>query len=121
MLISTHGEASRFFTTFLDNHDQHSRFRFEDPANPNRFDDQVSMGVGCLYTLPGIPVLYYGTEQKLHGSGDSDQNVREALWGKPNAFDKQYVFFYVMYTLAQRIAHDIIKNSSMLLISCLWI
>ena len=93
VLISTHGEASRFFTTFLDNHDQHSRFRFEDPANPSRFDDQVSMGVGCLYTLPGIPVLYYGTEQKLHGSGDSDQNVREALWGKPNAFDTNGTLF----------------------------
>ena len=25
---------------------------------------------------------YYGTEQGLHGAGDSDAAVREALWGK---------------------------------------
>jgi glycosidase len=80
VLISTHGEAGQFFTTFLDNHDQRSRFRFELAGNPTRFDDQVSMGVGCLYSLLGIPVLYYGTEQGLHGAGDSDENVREALW-----------------------------------------
>ena len=32
--------------------------------------------------LPGIPCLYYGTEQGLHGHG-SDPAVREALWGGP--------------------------------------
>ena len=32
--------------------------------------------------MPGIPCLYYGTEQGLHGVG-SDPAVREALWGGP--------------------------------------
>ena len=100
VLISTHGEASQFFTTFLDNHDQRSRFRFEMPGDPSRFDDQVSMGVGCLYALLGIPVLYYGTEQGLHGAGDSDENVREALWGKPNAFDTNTPFFLAVQAIA---------------------
>ena len=55
-----------------------------------QFDDQVTLGVACLYSLPGIPCLYYGTEQGLHGSG-SDPAVREALWGiapefPPNSF-----------------------------------
>ena len=100
VLISTHGEAGQFFTTFLDNHDQRSRFRFELAGNPTRFDDQVSMGVGCLYSLLGIPVLYYGTEQGLHGAGDSDENVREALWGKPNAFDTNHPLFRAVQAIA---------------------
>lgn len=100
-VISSHGEASRFFTTFLDNHDRHNRFRFVDPTNPNRFDDQVAMGVGCLFAIQGIPVLYYGSEQGLHGVGDSDQNVREALWGKPGGgFDTGNPFFQAIQAIA---------------------
>ena len=101
VLISSHGEAGQFFTTFLDNHDQTARFRFVDPANPPRFDDQVSMAVACLYSLLGIPVLYYGTEQGLHGSGDSDQNVREALWAKPDAFATNNPFFIEVQKIAR--------------------
>jgi glycosidase len=91
-ILSSHGEASRFFVTFLDNHDMKSRIRYEEPGNPDEFDDQVTMGVGCLYCLPGIPCLYYGTEQGLHGSG-SDPAVREALWGIAPTFP-QNSFFY---------------------------
>jgi glycosidase len=93
VLVSSHGEASRFFVTFLDNHDKNHRFFYADPADPGKYEPQVSMGIGCLFALQGIPCLYYGTEQGLHGSGDSDQSVREALWGKQNAFDKQNSFF----------------------------
>jgi len=100
VLISTHGEAGRFFTTFLERHDDTSRFRFVEPGNPSRFDDQVSMAVACLYSLLGIPVLYYGSEQGLHGSGDSDQNVREALFGKPNPFDTANPFFVEIQQIA---------------------
>jgi glycosidase len=85
-VISSHGEASRYFATFVDNHDTKGRLRFEDPADPHRFDAQVTLALGCLFSLQGIPCLYYGTEQGLHGQG-SDVAVREALWGKPNAFD----------------------------------
>jgi glycosidase len=84
----------------LDNHDQKSRFRFEQPGDPSRFDDQVSMAVACLYSLLGIPVLYYGTEQGLHGAGDSDQNVREALFGKPDPFDANNPFFLQIQRIA---------------------
>jgi len=100
VLISSHGEAGRFYATFVDNHDQTARFRFADPADPARFDGQVSMAVACLYSLLGIPVLYYGTEQGLHGAGDSDQNVREALFGKPGAFDTNTAFFTEIQKIA---------------------
>ena len=51
------------------------------------------MGVACLFTLQGIPCLYYGTEQGLHGSGTAMEAVREALWGKPGGFDRDHPFF----------------------------
>lgn len=89
-LLSSHGEASRFFVTFLDNHDQSERIR-----HPETPDPQVKQAIGLLYTLQGIPCLYYGTEQDLSGTVQADgkpdpaqfEGVREALWGKPNAFD----------------------------------
>jgi len=56
--------------------------------------------MGCLFTLQGIPCLYYGTEQGLHGMGDSDQCVREALWGKPNAFDINHPFYKAIQAIS---------------------
>lgn len=87
-IISSHGEASRFFVTFMDNHDQRERFFFSPPDDPLRFVDQLTLGVSCLFSLQGIPCLYYGTEQGLHGAGNADLAVREALWGKLNPFDQ---------------------------------
>jgi glycosidase len=81
-VLSSHGDATRYFVTFLDNHDVKERIRYVNPANPTQYDDQVTLGLACLYALPGIPCLYYGTEQGLHGAG-SDPAVREALWGGP--------------------------------------
>jgi glycosidase len=81
-VLSSHGDATRYFVTFLDNHDVKERIRYVDPTVATKYDDQVTLGVACLYSLPGIPCLYYGTEQGLHGVG-SDPAVREALWGGP--------------------------------------
>jgi 1,4-alpha-glucan branching enzyme len=80
-IVSSHGDATRFFVTFLDNHDMKERIRYEMPGSPTEFDDQVTLGLACLFALPGIPCVYYGTEQGLHGSG-SDAAVREAMWGQ---------------------------------------
>jgi glycosidase len=91
-ILSSHGDASRFFVTFLDNHDMKARIRYEQPGNPDEFDDQVSMGVACLCSLPGVPCIYYGTEQGLHGGG-SDPAVREALWGIAPGFPRNTSFY----------------------------
>jgi glycosidase len=99
-VISSHGEASRFFVTFLDNHDQQERFYFSAADAPGRFEDQLSLGIGCLFALQGIPCLYYGTEQGLHGRGNADAAVREALWGKPNAFDDRHDLYRAVNRLA---------------------
>jgi glycosidase len=92
-LISSHGEAGQYFVTFLDNHDQSQRFN-----HPSKPPEQVTMGLALLFCLQGIPAIYYGTEQGLQGTVDKndvhpEQSVREALWGKPNAFDKQHLLY----------------------------
>ncbi|MFN8482952.1 MAG: alpha-amylase family glycosyl hydrolase [Anaerolineae bacterium] len=100
-VLSNHGDASRYFVTFLDNHDQYHRIRYVDPADPTRFDGQVTLALTLLFSLQGIPCVYYGTEQGLHASGDSLEAVREALWGKPEAFDRDNPF----YQTIQRLSH----------------
>jgi len=91
--ISSHGDASRYFVTFLDNHDLNDRFYYSDPNNPHYYDPQHTLALTCLYTLQGIPCLYYGAEQGLNGRGGTREAVREALWGKTHAFDTSTPFF----------------------------
>jgi glycosidase len=90
-ILSSHGDATRYFVTFLDNHDVKERIRFAQQGEEHKYDDQVTLGICCLYCLPGIPCLYYGTEQGLHGVGN-DEAVREALWGGPG-FDKTSFYY----------------------------
>lgn len=99
-IVTSHGEASGHFLTFLDNHDMRERFYYQDPQNPARFDDQVKLALSCLFCLPGIPCIYYGTEQGLEGRGGSDQFVREALWGKPNSFAQDHPFYLTLNQLS---------------------
>ena len=100
-ILSSHGEAGRFFVTFLDNHDMKERFRGANTDGPDKYDPQVILGIAVLFGLQGIPCLYYGTEQGLHGRGDSDQFVREALWGKPSAFDVNHSLYKAISRLSE--------------------
>jgi glycosidase len=103
-LLSSHGEAGRFFVSFLDNHDQKERIK-----HPNTPSQQVSCAIALLFTLQGIPCLYYGTEQELSGTVDgsgnpdltANESSREALWGNPNGFAKNSTAFKMIQTLSQ--------------------
>jgi len=89
--ISSHGEAGKYFVSFIDNHDQHSRFNA--PGTP---PEQVTMALALLFALQGIPCVYYGTEQGLQGTIDgldAAESVREALWGKPDPFDPTSTYY----------------------------
>jgi len=103
--MSSHGEAGKYFVSFLDNHDQKQRFN-----HPAAKMEQISLGVAALFSLQGIPCLYYGTEQGLQGTVDADGNsdfsglesVREALWGKtPVALDQQHPLYVQMQAIAR--------------------
>lgn len=108
--LSSHGEAGRYFVSFVDNHDQHQRIQH--PSTPV---DQVTLALAVLFSLQGIPCLYYGTEQGLSGTvapdGTPDLNtnesVREALWGKPAAFDKSNSKYKIIKALASLRANEL--------------
>jgi glycosidase len=99
-ILSSHAEAGRFFVTFLDNHDMKERIRPATNDGPDQFDPQVVLAVALLFGIQGIPCLYYGTEQGLHGRGDSDKSVREALWGKADAFNNSHPFYQSIQALS---------------------
>jgi glycosidase len=89
-----HGEAGQYFVSFVDNHDQMARpYRRFMHGNP--FPEQAVLAIGYLLTSPGVPCIYYGTEQGFDGGGDNDSYVRECmfggLWG---AFDSTQQHFF---------------------------
>jgi glycosidase len=96
--ISSHGEAGKYFVSFIDNHDQNSRFNA--PGTPPA---QVTMALALIFGLQGIPCVYYGTEQGLQGTIDgldALESVREALWGKAQAFDETSPFYVDLKNIA---------------------
>jgi glycosidase len=93
-LYTDHGEAGRFFVTFVDNHDQMVRpYRRFMHHNPH--PQQAVLATGYLLTSQGIPCIYYGTEQGFDGGGDNDRYVRECMFGGTwGAFDTTGVHFF---------------------------
>ncbi|MFL6388418.1 MAG: alpha-amylase family glycosyl hydrolase [Terriglobales bacterium] len=92
-VISSHGDASGFYITFLDNHDLNERINY--PGWPK----QTRIALTCLMTMLGIPCIYYGTEQGMDGHGDRREYVREALWRGPNVFSSSHEFYQLIKDL----------------------
>ncbi len=65
-----------WLVTFLDNHDL-SRFYSVIGEDYNKY----KMGIALLYTLRGIPSIYYGTEILMKNFADPDAKVREDFPG----------------------------------------
>lgn len=69
---------------------------------------EVTLALRLLFSLQGIPCLYYGTEQGLSGTVKPDgtpdlrapESVREALWRKtPVAFDETHPVYKAVQAL----------------------
>lgn len=69
-------DKPEMLVTFLDNHDL-SRFY----SMVNEDDAKFKMGLCLLYTLRGIPSIYYGTEIQMKNYADPDAKVREDFPG----------------------------------------
>jgi glycosidase len=93
-IVSSHGDASKYYVTFLDNHDVN--MRFHDPADPAR----SRVAFTCLMAMQGISCLYYGTEQGLSGQGDRREYVRQAIWGMPGIFDTRSEWYLFIQELS---------------------
>jgi glycosidase len=99
-IVSSHGDAGKYYVTFLDNHDLDERF------HRAGFAAQTKVALTCLMTMQGIPCLYYGTEQGLEGHGDRREYSRQALWGLTNAFDTQHEFYRLTKELTQLVKEE---------------
>lgn len=103
-----HGEAGGYFVSFVENHDQMSRpYRRFLAGAPWQ---QGVQAAAFLLTSPGIPCLYYGSEQGLDGAGDSDAAVRECMFGGAwgafgtagaHVFDEQHPIYTGIRAIAQ--------------------
>ena len=97
-IVSSHGDAGKYYVTFLDNHDLNERFH--NPA----FPEQSKLALTCLMTMQGISCIYYGTEQGLDGHGDRREYAREALWGRPDAFSASHPLYHHIKDLTELIS-----------------
>jgi len=79
-LYADHGEAGRYFVTFVDNHDQMSR-PYRRLMHNNPYPRQAVLAISYLLTSQGVPCIYYGTEQGFDGGGPDDSFVRECMFG----------------------------------------
>jgi len=97
-LYSDHGQASQYFVTFIDNHDQIGRSPRARFLHNNPYQKQALLGIGYLLTSLGVPCLYYGTEQGFDGGGDHDKYIRECMFGgKWGAFNTTGHHFFNPY------------------------
>jgi glycosidase len=67
--------AQMQLVNFLDNHDNP---RFLSTSESNNNTNALEVALAFLYTSPGIPCLYYGTEQGFDGT--TDPNDREDMF-----------------------------------------
>ena len=78
-LMPGHDDATR--ATFIDNHDV-ARFIGSAEAD-DETKARLEQAIAYLYTMPGVPILYYGTEVALRGGSDPD-NRRLMPWDDSN-------------------------------------
>ncbi|MGA7932407.1 MAG: alpha-amylase family glycosyl hydrolase [Kovacikia sp.] len=110
-LAGSQRQLGIYHVAVLDDHDMSSRPRKErfaahSDSLPYRYE-QVAHAVGVMLTMPGIPSIYYGTEQAFDGSQDYhdysiepeyayiDRYVRECMFGgKFGAFGTEGCHFF---------------------------
>ncbi len=99
-------EALTQLVTFIDNHDQP---RFLARENANGDEARLRQALVLLYASPGIPCLYYGTEQGFRGGHDPDNREEMIGSGKGkrpfNHFDPDHSLYRFIARL-----HDLRAN-----------
>ena len=74
-------ERHLMLVNLLDNHDVP---RFTNEAGLGVSEDEIRrryhLALAALFTLPGIPQLYYGNELAMYGSGDPDNRRDMPSW-----------------------------------------
>ncbi len=94
-IVSSHAEAGKYFIEFLDNHDLKERFHY------SPMPQQTTLALACLFTLQGIPCVYYGTEMGLAGRGGRPEAVRQAMWGISGCFNQNHQIYNTIKDLSE--------------------
>ena len=94
-IVSSQGDAGKNYVTFLDNHDLNERF------HQQNWPKQSRTALLCLFSLQGVPCLYYGHEQGMAGSGDRREYARGAMWGNQGAFSTNHPLYVFLRALTQ--------------------
>jgi glycosidase len=80
--------AAQQLPTFISNHDMGRFGYYVRRARPHATEDEVlrrvTLGYAMLLTLRGVPVIYYGDEQGIAGSG-GDQDARQDMFASRTA------------------------------------
>jgi glycosidase len=136
-LYTDHDSNAHNETTFVSNHDDGRLGLFLTKDNPGVKPDQLAtldiLGQELLLTVRGQPVIYYGDEQGMVGSG-GDMGAREDMFasqapryrdlallgtsrtGKDDKFDSNHPFYRAIHTLAAlRESHPGLSRGAMLL------
>jgi glycosidase len=109
-LAGSQRQLGTYHVTVLDDHDMSSRMgkhRFAANTDlPSRYA-QAAHAVGVILTVPGIPSIYYGTEQAFDGTESrhdyriepehtyADRYIREAMFGGAfGAFETEGCHFF---------------------------
>ncbi|MFQ4144186.1 alpha-amylase family glycosyl hydrolase [Chlorogloeopsis sp. ULAP02] len=109
-LAGSQRQLGTYHVAVLDDHDMSSRptkQRFAAHSNVPYHYEQVAHAVGVMLTMPGIPSIYYGTEQAFDGSESyhdygiepertyADRYVRESMFGSAfGAFETEGCHFF---------------------------
>jgi glycosidase len=79
--IATLGEARvRRLTSFVANHDNPRFPSLAAAADEEEIARRHRLALGAIFTLPGIPQLYYGDELALYGAKDPDNRRDMPEW-----------------------------------------
>jgi len=94
--LGSHRETGRYHVSILDDHDmvgRNGKHRFNANNHISSRYAQVAHAVGVQLTTPGIPCVYYGTEQAFDGTesrhdydiekelNSEDRYIRESMFG----------------------------------------
>jgi glycosidase len=127
----THYTNHNKLVTLLDNHDLEARFMslamkyVGGEENRERALWIIKLALSFLFTIRGIPQLYYGTEYGMEGWGDPD-NRRDFDWNlfddnndvKPEFFFQKEIFTHTQKLIKIRKANDALTSGNFV---CLYV
>ncbi|HLF43009.1 MAG TPA: glycoside hydrolase family 13 protein [Acidimicrobiia bacterium] len=104
-LLRRHGAAAPWMLNLIGSHDTSRVLTLADGDI-----ERVCLAFTALFTLPGSPMIYYGDEVGLTGSGDP--SCRKAMPWDPDRWDTR-ILEHVRTLTAVRGKHDVLRRGAL--------